>query len=151
MLAVRKAVSVARRHANAVVLGADTVVFINGKVVGKPKNAAHARRMLAELSGAWQKVYTGVALVERAGKRSVSGVAMSRVRMRRLSEAEIERASNKHLDKAGAYAVQERGDAFVEKIIGDYDNVVGLPMRLVKRLLRRLRRLGRLGRSRRPR
>jgi septum formation protein len=65
-------------------------------------------------------------------------VAVSLVKMRRLSEGEILRASKKHLDKAGGYAVQEEEDAFVERIVGDYDNVVGLPMRLVKRLLRRV-------------
>jgi len=138
MLALRKALFVARRNPNDVVLGADTIVFINGKVVGKPRNAAHGRRMLAELSGVWQKVYTGVAVVSEGGKRRAVDAAVSRVKMKKLTPEEIERASRKHLDKAGGYAVQERKDAFVERIEGDYDNVVGLPMRVVKRLLRRL-------------
>ena len=71
------------------------------------------------------------------GTKVVSAHAVSDVKMRRLSEAEINRAAHKHLDKAGAYAVQAKGDAFVERIRGDYDNVVGLPMRVVKKLLRR--------------
>jgi septum formation protein len=137
MLAERKARFVARRFPDALVLGADTTVYINGHIVGKPLNPAHARRMLRELSGAWQKVYTGVALAWDGGKKTVRGAAVSRVKMRRLSEDEIRRASTKHLDKAGGYAVQEEEDAFVDRIVGDYDNVVGLPMRLVKKLLRR--------------
>lgn len=137
MLAERKARFVARRNPEAVVLGADTTVYINDHIVGKPRNPAHARRMLRELSGAWQKVYTGVAIVWDGGNRRAVGFAVSRVRMRRLTEQEIQRASAKHLDKAGGYAVQEEEDAFVDRIVGDYDNVVGLPMRLVKKLLRR--------------
>ncbi len=138
MLALRKALFVARKNPTETVLGADTIVFINGKVVGKPRDAAHGRRMLLELSGVWQKVYTGVAVVSDGGKRRAVEAAVSRVKMKTLTPEEIERASKKHLDKAGGYAVQERKDAFVERIEGDYDNVVGLPMRLVRKLLRRL-------------
>jgi septum formation protein len=135
LLAVRKAVAVAKKHPDEIVIGADTTVFINGRIIGKPRNPAHAARMLRTLSGAWQKVYTGVAVAWAGGRKTVSGAAVSGVKMRRLTDAEIARASRKHLDKAGGYAVQERKDAFVERIRGDYDNVVGLPMRLVKRLL----------------
>lgn len=141
MLALRKALFVAKKNKADVVLGADTIVFINGKVVGKPRDPAHARRMLHELSGVWQKVYTGVAVVWEGGKRRVASAAVSRVKMKTLTPAEIDRAARKHLDKAGGYAVQERKDAFVERIEGDYDNVVGLPMRLVKKLLRRAGRI----------
>ncbi|MBV9079648.1 MAG: septum formation protein Maf [Elusimicrobia bacterium] len=138
LLALRKAKFVARAHRGDVVLGADTTVYLQGKIIGKPRNPAHARRMLRALSGAWQKVYTGVAIAWDGGKRTASEVAVSSVKMRRLGETEIERASHKHLDKAGGYAVQEEEDAFVERIVGDYDNVVGLPMKAVKRLLRRV-------------
>lgn len=117
-------------------LAADTLVYINGHVVGKPRNPTHAVRILNELSGKWQKVYTGVAFVWLKQKIDKSSVAVSAVKMRRLSSEEITRVSHKHLDKAGGYAVQEKEDSFVEKIRGDYDNVVGLPMRIVKKYLR---------------
>jgi septum formation protein len=91
--------------------------------------------MLQELSGAWQKVYTGVAVVAAGGRRRKVSLAVSNVKMRRLDKSDIKHAARRHLDKAGAYAVQERRDPFVQKIVGDYDNVVGLPMRLVNRLL----------------
>jgi septum formation protein len=134
-LALKKAIAVARRHPDAVVIGADTTVYINGHVVNKPRDQAHAVRMLKELSGAWQKVYTGVVVVTAGGKLRKAAVAVSRVKMRHLTEKDIRRASRKHLDKAGGYAVQESKDPFVEKIVGDYDNVVGLPMRVLNRLL----------------
>jgi septum formation protein len=134
-LALKKARAVARLHPHAVVLGADTIVYINKHVVGKPRDARHARKILSELSGAWQRVYTGVAVVREGGKHSRVAHAVSRVKMRSLTDKDIERASSRHMDKAGAYAVQEKKDPFVEKIVGDYDNVVGLPMRLVRRLL----------------
>ena len=134
-LALKKALAVARLHPAAVVIGADTIVYINGHIVGKPRNKNHADRILKELSGAWQKVYTGIAVVQGGGRRRHLGVAVSNVKMRRLNNKDIAWASRKHLDKAGAYAVQERRDPFVEKIVGDYDNVVGLPMRLLNRLL----------------
>lgn len=134
-LALKKAMAVAKKFPDHPVLGADTLVFINGHVVGKPRHPHHARTILRELSGQWQSVYTGVAVVWEGGRRSAVEVAHSKVKMRILTDADIERAAHEHLDKAGAYAVQEKKDPFVESIIGDYDNVVGLPMRVVKRLL----------------
>ena len=137
-LALKKAKAVAKQFPGDVVLGADTLVFINGHAVGKPRNARHAIRMLAELSGEWQQVITGVAVVWDGGAKKIQGSAISRVKFKTLSKVEIEKTAHKHLDKAGAYAVQEKGDGFVNQIKGDYDNVVGLPMRLVKKLLDRL-------------
>ena len=135
-LALKKARAVARRNPADLVLGADTLVFIDGRILGKPRGPQDAVRMLRTLSGAWQRVATGVAVVWDGGRRTSLGSATSWVRLRVLSEADIRRASRRHLDKAGAYAVQEKGDAFVERIRGDYDNVVGLPMRVVRTLLR---------------
>lgn len=137
-LALKKAKAIAKKYPEAVVLGADTLVFINGHAVGKPKNRKHAQRMLAELSGRWQQVITGVAIVWAGGRKAVKNAAISQVKFRRLTRGDILAAAGRHLDKAGSYAVQEKGDGFVERIVGDYDNVVGLPMRLVNRLLRGL-------------
>lgn len=135
-LALRKALAVSKRYPNCLVLAADTIVFIDGKVIGKPRDPSHAKKLLLTLSGRWQKVYTGVAVVCKRLALVRSSFAVSSVKMRSLKNDEINHASTKHLDKAGAYAVQEKDDQFVEKIIGDYDNVVGLPMRVVRRLLR---------------
>ncbi|HBU69569.1 MAG TPA: septum formation protein Maf [Elusimicrobia bacterium] len=134
-LALRKADFVAKNNPQAVVIGADTIVVLKGEIIGKPKHAKDAARILANLNGSYHRVYSGVALV-CAGKKTVE-YAVSRVKMRRLSAGEIADFSHKHLDKAGAYAVQEKGDAFVEKIEGDYFNVVGLPMKLLKRMLKK--------------
>jgi septum formation protein len=135
-LALKKALWVARKHPEAVVLGADTLVFVDHKIIGKPRSSRHAEQILQTLSGRWQKVYTGVAVAWDGGKRRRVAAALSRVKFRKLSREEIKKASSKHMDKAGAYAVQKKSDNFVEEIRGDYDNVVGLPMRLVRKLLR---------------
>jgi septum formation protein len=134
-LALKKAVSVAKNNPRAWVLGADTLVFVNGEKIGKPRNAKDAARILRLQSGRWQKVYTGVALVGEGGKKRKLGVCVSRVKMRELTPADINWAVRHHLDKAGAYAVQQKNDPFVQEIVGDFDNVVGLPMRIVRKLL----------------
>lgn len=136
-LALKKARSVAKRNPSEVVLGADTLVFLDDKVIGKPRNPAHAAVILRHLSGRWQKVYTGVAVVWEGGRKQLSGVRLSWVKMKQLSEKQIANVAHRHLDKAGAYSVQSKRDKFVEKIRGDYDNVVGLPVKLTTRLLRR--------------
>jgi septum formation protein len=137
-LARLKALSVAPRHPGALTLGADTIVVCAGQILGKPKDLADAVRMIELQSGRWQRVYTGVALVQ--GRRVFAEVAVSRVRARRLDAERLRRLAGKHMDKAGGYAVQDRADPLVERIVGDRDNVVGLPMRSVRRLLARARR-----------
>lgn len=135
LLAKKKALDVAARFPDKVVIGADTIVSIGGKIIGKPRNRRHAKWILKRLSGRWQRVYTGVAVAWKGGRRVETGYAVSHVKLKVLSDGEIDRASKRHLDKAGAYAVQERRDPFVTRIRGDYDNVVGLPMKVVNRLL----------------
>lgn len=134
-LAERKARAVARKRPDAVVLGADTTVACKGEILNKPKDEADALRMLNLLNGSWQQVYTGVAVV--AGKKILVAAAKSSCLSRRLSGDQLKRLARKHHDKAGAYAVQDKDDPFIERISGDYDNVVGLPMRVVRRLLKR--------------
>jgi septum formation protein len=125
------------RSGDTWVLGADTLVFLKGRVLGKPSSPAAGRRMLRALSGAWHRVYTGVALVQGRGAGLMVGHQVTWVKMKRLSFRQVDRASRHHLDKAGAYAIQESNDPFVEALRGDYDNVVGLPLRLVGKFLRR--------------
>jgi septum formation protein len=139
-LAREKAEFIAGDHENALVLGADTIVVIENKIVGKPKDHADARRMLRMLSGNWHEVLTGVALVKIAEGNSETKVDLqkTRVKFNKLSAADIEFliAEGKPLDKAGAYAVQAQAALFIEKIEGDYWNVVGLPVSLVFKLLK---------------
>jgi septum formation protein len=139
-LARLKALSVARRHPGELVLGADTIVVCRGEILGKPKDLKDAVRMITLQSGRSQRVLTGVALVK--GRRVYAGVAVTKVYARKLDAELLRRLAGKHMDKAGAYAVQDRKDPLVERIVGDRDNVVGLPMRVVRRLLARARREG---------
>jgi septum formation protein len=140
-LARKKAADVARRHPERLVLGADTIVVCAGEILGKPKDAKDGERMLRLLCGRWQQVWTGVAVA--AGGKLYSGAALSRVKARKLPEEKLRALIGKHMDKAGAYAVQDRKDPLVEKVVGDRDNVTGLPMRLVRKLLARARKAAR--------
>lgn len=134
-LALRKARSVARAHPESLVLGADTIVVCKGEILLKPRGVKDSRRILELLNGSWQRVYTGVAVV--LGAKDYSEAVVSRVKARRLSPFELERLAGKHMDKAGAYAVQDNDDPFIERIVGELDNVVGLPMKAVRRLVSR--------------
>ncbi len=127
-LAKAKAHSVAMPDAG-MVIGADTVVVKNRRVLGKPENAGAARAMLAALSGCMHKVYTGVAVARPAG--TVCYAVCTRVRMKRLTAGQIEAyvRSGEGMDKAGGYGIQGSAADFVECIKGDYFNVVGLPLR----------------------
>lgn len=136
-LALRKARAVAARRRGAVVLGSDTVVVCAGRVIGKPRGPGAALAMLRLLNGRWQRVYTGIALVAPGG-RELSRVIVSRVKARRLPEPRLRQLAGKHLDKAGAYAVQDRRDPFIARIVGGRDNVIGLPVSAVRALLRKL-------------
>ncbi len=145
-LAERKAESVAKKHPNTLVLGADTVVVCRGRVILKPRDSQDSLRILRELNGRWHRVYTGVALIDAASSKCWKAAAVSRVKARKLGEEELLRLAGKHMDKAGGYAVQDRQDPFIEKVVGPFDNVVGLPMDVVRALLRRVARRGRRGR-----
>lgn len=124
-----------RTGSGAAVLGADTIVVLDGNVLGKPKDASDAERMLKALSGRTHQVMTGVAVVGR--ERMRSDVCMTEVQFRRLSEEEIRSyiATGEPMDKAGAYAIQGIGGAFVKAVNGSRSNVIGLPKELTRRLL----------------
>lgn len=139
-LAREKARAISSRHSQAEILAADTTVVIDGLILGKPVDDAEAREMLARLSGRTHEVLTGVALI-RDG-RMVSAVETTRVRFAPMSDADIDWyiASGEPRGKAGAYAIQGLASRFVDWIEGSYSNVVGLPVALVWKLLRRLER-----------
>jgi MAF protein len=132
-----KALSAAAEVEHGLVVGVDTVVTIDGLILGKPGGRAEARAMLERLSGRTHRVISGVAVITRPGARTLSGVETTRVTFRRLSQAEIDRyiATPEPYDKAGAYGIQERAGAFVRRICGCYVNVVGLPVGLLLELL----------------
>lgn len=113
---------------NLPVLGADTAVILGGEIMGKPRDEAHARTMLKRLSGRWHEVLSAFAVVQH--EREMTDLTRTRVLMASLGEAEIEAywASGEPADKAGAYAIQGRGGAFVREIRGSYTGVVGLPL-----------------------
>ncbi|MFY9820689.1 MAG: Maf family protein [Thermoanaerobaculia bacterium] len=122
------------------VLAADTVVVIDGELLGKPRDPEDARRMLAKIAGREHTVLTGVALEEPGRNRRASALERSQVRMAKLTSEEIDWyvATGEPLDKAGSYAIQEIGALIVEEVHGNYTNVVGLPLPLTRRLFREL-------------
>lgn len=135
-LAREKADAAFALNPSAVVLGADTIVSVGGEIMGKPRDAGDAIRMLRLLSGREHEVLTGVALVAKRG--IVVEVARTRVWFNPLNETEIADyvATGEPLDKAGGYGIQGLGSKFIDRIQGSYSNVVGLPMALVYRLLK---------------
>lgn len=134
-LAERKAADVAGKNPDCAVIGSDTMVVVDGKPLGKPADAADARRMLRLLSGRAHEVITGLAVLSPAGNRI--GHRTTRVNFRRLTDAEIDRyiATGEPLDKAGAYGIQGRGATLITGIEGDYFSVVGLPVELLYTML----------------
>jgi septum formation protein len=134
-LAGEKARAIAKQRPDDAVLGADTVVVIDGQILGKPVSPADAARMLRMLSGHTHEVITGVCLVAN-GRCSVASETTS-VTMSEVSENDIAEyvASGEPMDKAGAYAIQGIASRWIPRIEGDYSNVVGLPVALVYRML----------------
>jgi septum formation protein len=136
-LAREKAEAAASKRTGRLVLGADTVVVVDEKILGKPLDEDDARRMLRLLSGRWHEVLTGIALVRSVeATRPVIAHERTRVRFAEMSEAEINWyvATHEPLDKAGAYAIQGHAALFIREVVGDYWNIVGLPIQLVYKL-----------------
>jgi septum formation protein len=135
-LAFIKAQAVAQDHRDVVVLGADTVVTLGEQLIGKPRDAAHAREMLRLLSGTTHLVITGISVIHRARHLVKRSRVMSAVHMRGLRDAEIDAyvATGQWQGKAGGYGIQDR-DPFVTRTSGCHTNIVGLPMTDTKRLL----------------
>jgi septum formation protein len=130
LLSKRKAEDVVRRTSARWVLGADTIVVAKGCLMGKPRDANSAFRMLSTLRGSVHRVFTGLTLIDAESGRAVSQYEETNVWMRRLSDEEIDAyiATGEALGKAGAYAIQGLGATLVERIEGCYYNVVGLPI-----------------------
>ena len=129
-LASDKAMVIAKKYPKALVLGADTIVVIDGIILGKPKNKTQARIMLQKLSGREHKVFTGFAIAHVAAEIYRTKVIQSAVQFKTISPQEMEWyvASDEPYDKAGGYAVQGKGACFIQSIRGSYTNVIGLPL-----------------------
>ncbi|AWX55290.1 septum formation inhibitor Maf [Brevibacillus brevis] len=138
-LSLRKAKEVASRLTEGVVLGSDTVVVLDGQILGKPVDEMDAFRMLSMLQGQEHTVYSGVALIDVETGRAEVSHSLTHVRIRALTEQEIKSyiATGEPMDKAGSYAIQGIGATLVEGITGDYFTVVGLPLGLTSTLLTR--------------
>lgn len=135
-LAVQKAFDVAQKYPAAVVIGADTLVFCKGEIIGKPKDKQDALRILRKLNGAWQSVYTGVCVMNLQTQKMLFGCDVSKCKARKLSDEELNYLAGKHMDKAGAYAVQDNEDPFIERIVGSKTNVVGFPVEFFNQLFK---------------
>ncbi len=137
----RKALATAKLRPGAIVIGADTLVYLEGAPLGKPRDLDHAAAMLRMLSGKAHRVCTGVALAWEGGRQVKTFAVISEVFFKTLDEAAIRGYHRKvnPLDKAGAYAVQEHGGEIIGRFEGSRSNIVGLPM---ERLAEELRLLG---------
>ena len=131
--AQKKASAVSEMYPNDIVLGADTVVELNGNIIEKPEDAEHAKKMLMMLSEKKHKVVTGVSILRKSDYTSILFAETSCVKFKNFSAETAEKYMNKVfvLDKAGAYAVQEYGEMIIKKITGSVSNVIGLPVEKV--------------------
>lgn len=138
-LAARKAMSVADRLTEGIVVGADTVVVWRGQLLGKPSSEQDAVEMLKRLQGSAHEVFTGVALVDAGNGKIEVGHEVTRVIFRPLDEEEIRRyvSTGEPLDKAGSYGAQGIGAIFIERVEGSYTNVVGLPLAKLSLMLKK--------------
>jgi len=129
--AIGKAQSVARHNPQAIVIGSDTMISIDGAKIGKPRDLSDARTMLGKLAGRTHYIYTSVAIADGSGGSGLKILAKVTVKMRDFSDAEIEDylAYGESLDKAGAYSIQDEGRDLIVSIEGDYLAAVGLPLK----------------------
>jgi septum formation protein len=132
----KKATWVAKQHPHNLVIGADTMVVLKNEVIGKPSDAENARQILRQLSGQEHKVITGVAVVH---SKIFFAASISHVRIKALTPNVINSyvESGEPMDKAGAYAIQGEGSFLVESYSGSYSNIIGLPVDLLKDLLKK--------------
>lgn len=130
----RKAFAVAKKNPDALVLGADTLVFLDNEILGKPRSLSDARRMLSRLQGRHHQVVTGVSLIHLRKHQERIFADSTDVLFHPLDDAQIKEYTAKvnTLDKAGAYAIQELGEILISEISGSYSNVVGLPVELLR-------------------
>ena len=139
-LALKKAEAVASKFPDAIIIGADTLVALGDDIIGKPHDEAEAKRMLKKLRGRMHTIVTGFVLLDTAAKRTLVKSIETKVWFRKIDPSEITTylAKEKPYDKAGAYAIQDLGAIFIEKIEGDYFGAVGLPLFALAKELKKL-------------
>ena len=127
-LSLEKAKIVAKRNPKALIIAADTTVFLNNEIIGKPKSKTDAFRILKLLSGNKHQVITGFTIIE--GKKIITKHVISEVVFKNLSDEQINAyiATDEPMDKAGGYGIQDNAGVFVDRVIGDYNNIVGFPL-----------------------
>lgn len=137
--AMGKAQQLARKYKNALIIGVDTVVSFQHHQINKPKDEEDAKRILRLLSNTTHQVISAICIIDTDNGKNISGLEVTNVTMDRLDEKDIAAyiASGEGEDKAGAYAIQGLGALYVKKIEGDYFNVVGLPIFLLRKLLKK--------------
>lgn len=137
-ISLEKAKLVARNYKNALVIAADTFIVLEGEILGKPTTETEAKRMLEAISGRQHSVITGFTIIDTGNNKVLSSSVETKVHIRELTSKEIDSyvKSKEPLDKAGAYAIQGLGSVIVEKIEGDYFNVIGLPLSTVTESLK---------------
>ncbi len=136
--ALSKAKATAAKTSEGIVIGLDTVVHFGGKAIGKPKDPDDAKKILSRFSGKQHEIVTGIAAVEAASGKTVTGVEKTRVKFRHLSEKQVDDyvATGEPFGKAGAYAIQEKGRELVERVEGSEANVAGLPVEKITEVLK---------------
>ncbi|MFA6534397.1 MAG: Maf family protein [Patescibacteria group bacterium] len=139
-LAEGKALAVANKHRNAIIIAADTIVVFRNKVLGKPKSTSEARQVLRQLSGKSNYLYTALVVIDTASGKKFTVIDGVKIDFRRITEAEIKVyvASGEPLDKAGSYAIQGLGGLFITKITGNYYSMLGMPIVKLTAILRKL-------------
>ncbi len=138
--ALQKGRDVAKNLREGIIISADTLVFYKKKALGKPHTEEKAKEMLKLLSGKEVEIYTGLAVIDVKNKKELQDYGFVKIKLKKLSEKEIEEyiKTGEPLDRAGAFAVQEKGVVFIEKIDGDYPTAVGLPLFKLSKLLDKL-------------
>jgi septum formation protein len=139
-ISLRKAQSIADFYTDAIIIAADTIGVIDGRIIGKPHSSVEAIEMIASLSGKPHTVITGFTVLDTITHKSISRSVETTVYFKSLTSAEIEAyvKTGEPLDKAGAYAIQGLGAVLVERIEGDYYNVIGLPLHALSEALKEL-------------
>ncbi|MCX6723436.1 MAG: Maf family protein [Candidatus Staskawiczbacteria bacterium] len=129
-LSLEKAKDVAKKHKNAIIISGDTFCVFNNKIIGKPYTTEKAKETLRDFSGKSHTVVTGFSIIDTESGKQISKSIETKVYFKNLSEEEIDAyiATGEPLEKAGAYGIQHRGALFVEKIEGDFYNIVGMPI-----------------------
>ena len=137
-LSLGKARKVSLHHLDAIIIGADTFGVLDGKILGKPHHAAQAKKMLGMLSGKSHLVITGITVMDSATGKTETSTVETIVHFRKLTGEEIDAyiATGEPLDKAGAYAIQGLGALLIDRIEGDYYNVIGLPLSTLAEILK---------------